>query len=772
MRSVKISARFLMVAVIAVVASGCSRDPNVRKQKYLESGERYYAKAQYPAAAIQFTNAIQVDPRYAAATYQLARTYLRMQDWPNAYKELARAVELEPENYSARLDFANLLIAGGKLKDAQEQVDQLLLRRPDEWQVHVVAASLHTAQQDFQHAIQELQKAIALSPEQGEPYLDLALLQVKTEQPDPAEVNFKKAIELDPKAVNARLALAAYYQSRRRFAEAEQQLRNVMESDRQDPDPRIALARLYMAEGKKNEAEEFLKKSQKDFANDSIGYRMLGDFYFAVGDFDKATAEYSVLNHDHPKDLQVKNNYVQLLIIKEAWGDARKLNDAVLEAKPNDIDALIERGQIQIGEGHPSDAVQTLQTAVRNEPDTPRAALAYYHLGRAFERMGNTAQAESAWQDAARYRADLVEVQRALALSALHKGRMADLERYSTQVVNLQPTSVDGYAMRALSNIRRGQLPQAEPDVLKAIEIAPSSAMGYIQMGNLMFARKSYREAENAYQQALDREPDSADALAGLMKTYIVQNQPDKAVAAARSQISRVPDSSVFYDLLGTTLFDHKQNQQSLDDAEASLGKAIQLDKQNADAWLKLSKVQAARGLTEEAMATSQHAIESNPDEPAFYVLIGQLYESKQIWDQAKEEYRKALAINPRHPMAANNLAYVMLQTGGNPDLAMPLAETARRGMPDSPQAADTMGWVFYQKGAYRSAIDLFQEALKLAEKGKLPDDPAVHFHLGLAYEKLGEPALARQHLQRVLKLNPNFSGASDLKKLLSQSPS
>jgi len=101
--------------------------------------------------------------------------------------------------------------------------------------------------------------------------------------------------------------------------------------------------------------------------------------------------------------------------------------------------------------------------------------------------------------------------------------------------------------------------------------------------------------------------------------------------------------------------------------------------------------------------------------------------------------------------------------------VALSLAQTARRGMPDSPNAADTLGWVLYQKGAYRSAIDLFQEALKLAEKSKAPEDPTFHYHLGLAYQKTEQPALARQHLERVLKINPNYSDAGDVKKLLAQ---
>jgi hypothetical protein len=39
----------------------CSRDPNVRKQKYLESGDRYYDKGKVREAAIQYSNALQID---------------------------------------------------------------------------------------------------------------------------------------------------------------------------------------------------------------------------------------------------------------------------------------------------------------------------------------------------------------------------------------------------------------------------------------------------------------------------------------------------------------------------------------------------------------------------------------------------------------------------------------------------------------------------------------------------------------------------------------
>jgi tetratricopeptide (TPR) repeat protein len=218
--------------------------------------------------------------------------------------------------------------------------------------------------------------------------------------------------------------------------------------------------------------------------------------------------------------------------------------------------------------------------------------------------------------------------------------------------------------------------------------------------------------------------------------------------------------------LLGTALF---QSKKDVDGAEAAFKKSAELDKSNSDALLKLGQVQVAKGSADQAIATYQQSMKDNPREASFYILTGELYESKHDWDKAKEMYQKALEIKPDDPLASNNLAYVMLQSNGNVDVALSLAQTARRGMPESPNAADTLGWVYYQKGAYKSAIDLFQESLKLAEKNKAPDDATVHYHLGLAYQKNDQPALARQHLEKVLKINPNYSSIDDVKKALSQ---
>ena len=148
----------LVLGFIAVFLAGCSRDPNVRKQKYFESGDRYFNKGKYREAIIQYRNATEVDGAFAAAHYQLAQSYLKLQDWQHAYAELSRTVELQPENYKARLDMGNLLVLDGQpahLQAAQDQVDVLLEKQPDDADTHILAASVLRRKQLLAEAMAE-----------------------------------------------------------------------------------------------------------------------------------------------------------------------------------------------------------------------------------------------------------------------------------------------------------------------------------------------------------------------------------------------------------------------------------------------------------------------------------------------------------------------------------------------------------------------------------------------------------------------------------------
>src|SRR5579862_2631938 len=115
----------LLILAVALLA-GCSRDPNVRKQKYLNSGEKYFNKGKFQEAIIEYRNALDIDPRFAAAHYQLARAYMSSRNPDAAYRELQETVTIEPKNSDAQLELASLLVSGRQFDQAQVAAKKVL----------------------------------------------------------------------------------------------------------------------------------------------------------------------------------------------------------------------------------------------------------------------------------------------------------------------------------------------------------------------------------------------------------------------------------------------------------------------------------------------------------------------------------------------------------------------------------------------------------------------------------------------------------------------
>ena len=547
-----ISVRMLLACLLlAAIFTGCSRDPNVRKQKYFDSGENYFAQGKYHEAAIQFSNAIQVDPRFAQAHYELSQTYLKLDDKNRAFEELSRTVDLDQTNYRAHTDLANLLVGvrnpdgtpqADALKQAKVHLDILRDQQPNNPETRQAWANYYAAQNNLDAAITEMDKAIELDPNRSESYLQRALFELGKNLPQKAENDFKTATKADPKAMNAQLALGGFYQSRNRLPEAEQQFRHAIDVDAKSPAPREALVRLLMQEGKKDEAESFLRQTKKDLSDNPEGYRMLGDYY-ATNDLDKAPTEYASLYGDHPKDVKVKKNYIQLLILKNHFDEAAKLDDEILKANPRDGDALMFKGQMQFARKDSAGAVDALQSALRNDPDNAKA---HYWLGNAFAQQHNEDQAKQEWREAVRLHPDLTDAQRALAGLALKHGDIETVLQTAQQIITAQPYAADGYILKGVADLAREHYSDAQQDAQQAQQRAPQNPASYVQMGNIQLIQKHYDQAAALYQQALDKDPSSGEGLSGMMNTYFAQKQYRQGNRGREGPNRQVPQQREF----------------------------------------------------------------------------------------------------------------------------------------------------------------------------------------------------------------------------------
>ncbi|HET9099931.1 MAG TPA: tetratricopeptide repeat protein [Acidobacteriaceae bacterium] len=751
---VRVVALFVAVALL----SGCHSDPNMRKQKYLASGERYSAQGKYREAAIQFENSLKADKNFPDAHYALAQAYVHLGKLGPAYGELARTVDLQPTNYKARIDLGSLSLAAGKTADAQAQANAVLKAEPNNPDVHALLSAIALRRGQKDQSLIEMRRALALAPNRAVYYEDLALLQSDDPtQLSSVENNLKKAIALDPKSVNARLSLASLYAKTNRWPEAEQVSQDAIATDPKSITARAALAQIFLKEGNQPKAEDVLRKASQDLAEDPQGVSMLADYYAASGQMEKAKAEFSRLAAKHPKNVLLQEDYIRVLLQTKDYVTAKATVAALMKTNSSNPGVTALDGIVLLNQGDPNDAVNALLDGAKN---FPQDAFIQYWLGKAALAKGDSALAEKSFRQAVALKPNALEALQNLAQIAVQHGDMNLLADVAGKTIAAAPRLPEGYVWRATTEMSQNSPQKAEADLKTAIDVSPQSPSAYIQLAKLQFAQKRFSEGLSSLEQALRYDPNSAEALRLEIGYYLYNKQPEKALARLNAQIEKSPANSGFYDLLAQLQMRDKE----VDQAASSAQKAMQLNPADRDAAMLFAQAEVQRGQAANAVATWKQWSDAHPKDAGAIAVLGMLEQSSGNRQIAETDYKRSLQIQPQQPVVANNLAYLMLQNGEDVDVALTLAQTARQGMPNSPNSADTLAWAYYYKGTYEFARDLLEDAIKAD-----PDNATMQYHLGMVYSKLRDKNNAAIHLKKAMSLGAGSPTAKEAQAALQQ---
>jgi cellulose synthase operon protein C len=756
MRNRRLSALLLVASLFFCFSTACTRDPKVRKQKYLDSGNAYMKNNKYREAIIEYANAVKIEPGDANAHYLLAQAYMKAQVWNGAFVELTRTVEIQPGLVPAQLDLGNLYLAGRKTAEARQKAKLILDKDPKNAGAYALLANVEAAENRFDEALSQMQKAIDTAPDNPQYYLNLAVLQVNKKDLAGAEATAKKSLQIKS-TEDGHQFLGGLYAQQQRWPDAEQEFKAAVAAAPDSMAARVHLANLYVAEQKNDAAEQTMIDAKKTLGKDAQSYMVLADYYLGRGQTDKGLAELASVSQDHPKDLPIKKRYAEVLLLTNHDADAQKITDAILKNNPKDLEGIIFRSALQLKRGNSSDAVQGLQLAVKTDTTN---AFAHFLLGQAYRANGENERAMPELKEAVRLNPRLILAQRAIADLAIARNDVDGLTAAAEAMIKALPYAPDGYLNRAVAEMSRNELDKAEADIQKAIQVAPKDPLGYTRLAILKIRQKKLPDAQKYFEQALSVAPGNSDALRNYVDLLLSQKQTDKAMALVRAQVEKSPNTAATYVTLGIMQAQAKDYA----GAQTSLHKAIELDQNSMEAFGILGQVQVAAGSVDDAVKSWEVWMQKNPKDVRPYIMLSGLEQQRNNWQRAQQLLQKAMEIHPDSAVAANNLAYLMLEHGGNVDVALSLAQTARRQAPDSPNIADTLGVAYFKKGVYSSSIDLFEEAAK-----KQPDNASVQYHLGFAYEKASKSAQAREHLEKALKLDPKSSDAGEAKKSLQQ---
>lgn len=184
-------------------------------------------------------------------------------------------------------------------------------------------------------------------------------------------------------------------------------------------------------------------------------------------------------------------------------------------------------------------------------------------------------------------------------------------------------------------------------------------------------------------------------------------------------------------------------------DAMVELKRVLDQDPKNEDALFYLGSLSAA--LTQDAYARLYRLA---PDSPRIHQLLGESYQLRENYEEAKAEYQKALDLNPALPDVVLALADVE-RTMGRFQEAMAIYRRVLELTPADYQATYGIGVCYRFLEDDRQAEAYFRRSIELA-----PTYAAGRLALGQALVRSGAFEEAVLQLNEAIRLEPNLDQA------------
>ncbi|MBM3778670.1 MAG: tetratricopeptide repeat protein [Acidimicrobiia bacterium] len=736
--------------VLAAIATACSGSGPSRDE-LLTRAKAFAAEGKHAEAIIEYRRALELNARDGDARLGLAEAYEASGQPVSAYREYVNAADERPDDIPTQLKAAEYLLAAERFDDARDRAERVLLAQPDHVSALIVKGTALAGLRDLDGALDDMQEAASLDPDDARPWAALGALRMIQGKGAEAEELLRRAVALPGATYSAYLSLANYYWSTGRTEEAEPLVRTAAEKAPNSVSAQRALAFLLLTTGRVAEAEGPLKAAVA--AADDLRTRLaLADYYVLTG---RGAAARPVLE-EIAGDARLRDGggataaATRLASIDFAAGRAAEAHgrlDAVLARDARNSEALQVKARILLAERRLDPALDAARTAAEADSSSSPAQ---HLLGSVLAARGEREAAIAAFSEAARLNPQAVASRVQLSQLTLAGGSATALG------VAQEARSLSGGPEVALANVRallaRGDVARAEPILRRLMEEHPEVALLHAQMGGLQLLKKDRRAATAAFERARELDPASLGALNGLVAIALMEKDQARAQALVEERLKAAPDEAAVLMLAAEVA----GASGDLTTYETRLRRVVERDPANIKAFGALASLYVSQGKLPAARAEFQAIARRRPDATAALTMVGLLFEAEGQADAARTAYEDVLARAPDSPVAANNLAWMFAEGGGNLDQALDLAQAAVRRQPGVPQFSDTLGWVYYKKGLATQAVQAFEQSVK-AE----PTRATYHYHLGLALAAAGDRAGALGALSEALRLQPDFRDAA-----------
>ncbi len=314
--------------------------------------------------------------------------------------------------------------------------------------------------------------------------------------------------------------------------------------------------------------------------------------------------------------------------------------------------------------------------------------------------------------------------------------------------------------MRSGTVLSVGERDQARKELDYIVKTFPQNVEARYQVGYLDYLDKDYKNASEIFAKLYKEFPNDHRGLVGVVETMVAEKRIPDAIAEMHKAIQAEPDRRDLKLFLGNL----NVVAEKYDDAIQIYQALQEKDPKNAALLYRVAETYRRKGDLNTAIEKFRAASQAAPTNPDPLLQLALILDGTGRSDQAQPIYEQILKIQPDHPVALNNLAFLKAEKGVDLEEALTMAQRARQKQPNSTEIADTLGWIYIKKNLSEEAVRDFKDLVV-----KEPANPTFHYHYGMALLQKGDKPSARQQLEEALKDRPSKPQEAQIRDLLAK---
>ena len=462
----------------------------------------------------------------------------------------------------------------------------------------------------------------------------------------------------------------------------------------------------------------------------------------------------SALPHlDTSQRLAAADNYRQFKAPKRA----EAIYKSIITQEPNNIDVYLKLGDLQFTEKDTTAAEQTFRSALIQDDNKV------------------TRQNARIWGQLVRIYRQEYQLTKLLSETPINTSYLETMGQVFLDMA--RDTGVK-------RNDKIEFYQRAETILDRLLENAPDQEAYVATKAQLLLETERPTDARTYFEQANQIE-EKAKYWLGIARTHLLEKNWDGARHILEELHAIAPATSEFYPQIVTDLAQIYLFQDDIPKARNIYQKASEAVPDQPEYRYALARTYVRDQIWPDAIALLEPLQDEMENRPDVLFDLGHSYERAGRIQDAENVFLRLLSLYPDHAGANNYLGYMLAERGERLKEAIRYIQKAVNADPQNGAYLDSLGWVYYQMGQYREAMEWLIKAITVEENALKQADPnnerqlaalyenlqVIHEHAGDAAKAIGDLRRARTHYERALEMAPDNQTIKDKLQTIIDSP-